>query len=76
MVTSLQGANNTGKCWKLWYIMSLIPGSRTAPITENAAEPVPPPATRAVPRTRFGTAWMGRCVAAVVAVTRRFGRRH
>lgn len=60
--------------------MSLIPGSRTAPITENAVEPGPPPAhgnetpaprpaASAVPRTRFGTAWVGMCVAVVVAIT-------
>ena len=63
--------------------MSLIPGTRTEPHGKRAAEPapqpaappthgnetpVPRPATRAVPRTRFGTAWVGMCVAAVVAI--------
>jgi uncharacterized integral membrane protein len=78
MVTSQQGANNTGKPWKMWWLMSLIPGSRTAPMTKNPVEPGPPahgnetpvarPAARAVPGSRFGTAWVGLCVAAVMTI--------
>lgn len=62
--------------------MALLRRSRPAPVAEQALESDPPapsgnatdedvaqPAvTRPVPRTRTGTAWVGACAAAVIAI--------